>query len=138
MDPALVAVVDTDVVSFVFKNHPLADLYRPILAGRALAISLVSFAEIEYGMEYNSWGSPRRNLMYRFLARFTLLPPDRDTAVIWAKTKNACDRKGRPITMADAWIAAAALQLNVPLITHNTGDYKPVEHLHILTAQASS
>ena len=34
-----------------------------------------------------------------------------------------------PVSFADAWIAAAALQLNVPLVTHNAGDYGAVEDL---------
>jgi predicted nucleic acid-binding protein len=38
------------------------------------------------------------------------------------------------MTFADAWIAAAALQLDVPLATHNAGDYEAVDNLVILTA----
>jgi len=60
--------------------------------------------------------------MRRFLARFTPLLPDSETARLWARLKSACEKKGRPITFADAWIAAAALQLNVPLATHNASD----------------
>ena len=75
-------------------------------------------------MEAKNWGAGRRNLMYRFLARFTLLLPDAETARVWARIKRGSERKGRPITFADAWIAAAALQLNVPLATHNTSDFE--------------
>jgi tRNA(fMet)-specific endonuclease VapC len=45
-------------------------------------------------------------------------------------------QEGPPITFADAWIAAAALQLNVPLVTHNASDYRAVDNLTILTAAA--
>ena len=34
-------VVDTDVVSFVFKNHPVGALYEADLAGRTLVRLLV-------------------------------------------------------------------------------------------------
>src|SRR5271157_6225479 len=117
MDPATPAVVDTDVVSYLFKNHPLAPAYQDILAGRPLAVSLVTLAEIEYGMEAKNWGAARRDLMRRFLTRFTLLLPDAETARAWARIKSGCEKRGRPITFADAWIAAAALQSNVPLVT---------------------
>ena len=137
MDSTALAVVDTDVVSFLFKNHYLAPAYQAILAGRPLAVSLTTLAEIEYGMEAKNWGAARRDLMRRFLARFTLLLPDAETARAWARIKSGCERKGRPITFADAWIAAAALQLNVPLVTHNSSDYRAVEMLTILTAAAS-
>ena len=95
-----------------------------------------TLAEIEYGMEAKNWGAARRDLMRRFLTRFTLLLPDAETARAWARIKSGCERKGRPITFADAWIAAAALQLNVPLVTHNSSDYRAVEMLTILTAAA--
>ena len=109
MDATTPVVVDTDVVSFVFKTHALAAAYQTILAGRSLAVSLITLAEIEYGMEAKNWGATRRDLMRRFLARFTVLLPDAETARVWARIKSSCDRKGRPVAFADAWIAAAAV-----------------------------
>src|SRR6516165_2604538 len=102
MDATTPVVVDTDVISFLFKNHALAPTYQAILAGRSLAVSLISLAEIEYGMEVKNWGSSRRELMHRFLGRFTPLLPDTETAVVWARIKSACEKKGSPITFADA------------------------------------
>src|SRR4051812_5958655 len=115
MGPTSPVVVDTDVISFLFKNHSLAPAYQVILTGRPLAASLFTFAEIEYGMEAKNWGANRRALMRRFLDRFTPLLPDMETARIWAQIKSAREKRGRPITFADAWIASAAVQLNVPL-----------------------
>jgi tRNA(fMet)-specific endonuclease VapC len=136
MDAATPALVDTDVVSFLFKTHALAPAYQTILAGRALAVSLITLAEIEYGMEVKNWGTSRRDLMRRFLAPFAVVSPDAGTARVWARIKSGCDKKGRPIAFADAWIAATAVQLNIPLVTHNAADYQAVENLTILTASA--
>ena len=69
MDATTPAVVDTDDVSFLFKNHSLAQAYQVILAGRPLAVSPITLAEIEYGMEAKDWGAARRDLMRRFLTR---------------------------------------------------------------------
>ena len=137
MDATTPVVVDTDVVSFLFKSHAVAPVYQAILAGRSLAVSLISLAEIEYGMEAKNWGSSRRELMHRFLARFTPLLPDTETAAIWARIKSNCERKGRPITFADAWIAAAAVQFDMPLVTHNADDYRAVDGLIVMTAPAA-
>src|SRR5258705_12018600 len=98
MDATTPVVVDTDVVSFLFKNHLLAPVYQAILAGRSLAVSLITLAEIEYGMTAKNWGATRRELMYRFLARFTPLLPNIETASAWARIKSGCEKKGRPIT----------------------------------------
>jgi len=138
MDSTTPVVVDTDVVSFLFKSHSLAPAYQAILAGRPLAVSLVTLAKIEYGMEVKNWGVSRRELMHRFLARFTPLAPDTETARLWVRIKSGCEKKGRPIAFADAWIAAAALQLSVPLVSHNISHYGAVENLIILTAPAAS
>ena len=80
MDATTPAVVDTDVVSFLFKSHSLAPRYQAILSGKPLAVSLITVAEIEYGMEVKDWGASRRDLMRRFLTRFTTLLPDAETA----------------------------------------------------------
>jgi hypothetical protein len=40
-------VADTDVVSYVFKNHPFGSRYDPELAGRIALISFMTVAEIE-------------------------------------------------------------------------------------------
>ena len=39
-------IVDTDVLSFLFKNHPIGQLYDPDLAGRAAGISFMTVAEL--------------------------------------------------------------------------------------------
>jgi predicted nucleic acid-binding protein len=105
-----------------------------MLAGRPLAVSLISLAEIEYGMEAKNSGNSRRDRMHRFLARSAPLLPDTETALVWARIKSSSEKKGRAITFADAWIAAAGVQLNVPLVTHNASDYTAVDALTILTA----
>ena len=40
-------VVDTDVVSFIFKNHPIGAIYESDLAGRTLLISFMTLAELD-------------------------------------------------------------------------------------------
>jgi predicted nucleic acid-binding protein len=38
------------------------------------------------------------------------------------------------MTFADAWIASAALQANVPLVTNNTRDFEAADGLVVLSA----
>jgi predicted nucleic acid-binding protein len=79
-------------------------------------------------------GNQRRDLMDRFLARFAPLLPDGETARLWARIKTSRERQGRPITFADAWIAAAAVQMNLPLVTPNARDYEAIKRLMVVTA----
>jgi tRNA(fMet)-specific endonuclease VapC len=130
---AAAVVLDTDVVSFLFNNHSRAVFYEQIIVGKRLTIALTTLAEIEFGIEKRGWGTPRRELMRRFLTRFAIVPPGENTARIWARIKLECEKKGRPIRTADGWIAATALEMNVPLVTNNVSDFETVPGLTILS-----
>ena len=43
-------------------------------------------------------------------------------------------RKGHPIISADAWIAASAIVLSVPLVTNNPKDYRHLDKLKLISA----
>ncbi len=45
---------------------------------------------------------------------------------------DGCRRAGRPIQTADAWIAATALQWEMPLATADFGDYAAVDGLEVI------
>ena len=126
-------LVDTDVISFLAKDHPLASNYAKVLHGKSVLVSVISIGEIEYGMESRGWGQSRREQMRTLVAGFTPMSPDTETARTWAFVKAECERKGRPIGHADAWIAATALRFNVPLITHNARDFESVPDLTVIT-----
>jgi tRNA(fMet)-specific endonuclease VapC len=57
------AVLDTDVVSFLFKRDSRADLYRPHLVGKQLVISFMTLAEIDRWALERNWGEARRARM---------------------------------------------------------------------------
>ncbi|MDR2115483.1 MAG: hypothetical protein LBP87_03785 [Planctomycetaceae bacterium] len=42
-------------------------------------------------------------------------------------------RKNQPISIQDAWIAATALALGCPLLTHNAKDFENIPGLEIIT-----
>jgi predicted nucleic acid-binding protein len=41
----------------------------------------------------------------------------------WAEAADSSRRNGRPRGVADAWIAASALEHDIPLITNSAGHY---------------
>ena len=66
-------VVDTDVVSFIFKNHPIGALYEADLAGCTLPISFMTLAELDRWAIQSKWGPARREWLRVYLERFVLL-----------------------------------------------------------------
>ena len=127
------AVVDTDVVSFLFKSHPIAYQYLPDLAGRTLLVSFMTVAELDRWVLEARWGEARRRKLRQYLEPFAVLPYDRALCAKWAEVTVAAQLCGRRIDCADAWVAATALLCGAPLITHNHNDYLGVPGLSLIS-----
>jgi tRNA(fMet)-specific endonuclease VapC len=126
-------LVDTDVVSFLFKNHPIAKLYDPDLIGHTLVLSFMTVAELDRWVVQRNWGETRRNWLNRYLEPFVILPYNRSLCMKWAEVTVAAQARGFRIEVADAWIAATALLYDLPLVTHNRGDYRGVPGLTLIS-----
>jgi tRNA(fMet)-specific endonuclease VapC len=127
------AVLDTDVVSFLFKGDHRAELYRPYLTGKLLVISFMTLAELDRWALERNWGEARRAKMEQHVRNFIIYPFHRDLCLKWAEVTVRRKQKGRPLSCADAWIAATALFHNIPLISHNGFHFQDIEGLNLIT-----
>ena len=128
------AIVDTDVVSMLFKGDTRALAYRPHVTGRLLGISFMTLAELERWSLERAWGQRRKLELAQHLTRYAVLPVSRELCGKWAEVSFAPKSRGCPIQTADAWIAASALHYQVPLITNNRSHYSIVDGLVLLPA----
>jgi len=126
-------VVDTDVASFNFKRDSRARPFRRHLLGNELLISFMTLAELDQWALRRRWGQVTRERLGRFLQTYAVHYADRALCGLWAEVCDLAHRNGRPIGVADAWNAATALALGVPLVTHNAEDYAGVEGLTVLS-----
>jgi predicted nucleic acid-binding protein len=126
-------VVDTDVVSFAFKHDPRALPFRQHLVGQTLVISFMTLAELRAWPLLRKWGQTSRDRLARHLGRYHVYFADDALCQRWAEVTSHARALGRPIEVADAWIAATALLLGVPLVTHNPADYAGVPGLAVLS-----
>ncbi len=131
-----VLVVDTDVVSFLFKADTRAAAYRPRLEGNTLAVSFMTVAELYQWAFVRDWGERRLRWLEEELRRFAILPFDAELCQIWARITVERQRAGRPISVQDAWVAATALRYACPLVTHNAGDFAGIANLKVISAAA--
>jgi len=128
-----IMVVDTDVVSFFFKEDTRASLYQPHLNGRIGIIAAQTRAELERWMLARNWGARRRIALRDFLKDFFFAEVDETICLRWAEVKDGGDRQGHPVSSVDAWIAATALAYHSPLITHNRKDFENVQGLTVIS-----
>jgi tRNA(fMet)-specific endonuclease VapC len=130
-------VVDTDVASFVFKWHPeFAPRYLAMIRGAELVVSFMTLAEMRQGALDANWGPRKCGVLEAYLADFAVLHSDTHLCSTWAAVRSESVRKGRPISPADAWIAATALARAAPLVTNNPKDYRHLDALQLLSATA--
>jgi predicted nucleic acid-binding protein len=129
-------VIDTDVISYLFRGDSRAEPYRPYLVGTTLAVSFMTVAELDRWAIQRNWGAARQDRLAHFLEQFAIVLVDRALCRMWAEVGESARSHGRPIQTADAWIAATAISLGVPLLTYNHEDYVGVSDLVVLPERA--
>jgi predicted nucleic acid-binding protein len=126
-------VLDTDVISFLFKHDTRAEDYRKHLDGKLLMISFMTLAELYRWTIERNWGDRRKSEFAEFLRPFTVIEVNQALCLKWAEITTSARRKGQQIETADAWVAATALLYNLPLVTHNRNDYRGVDSLQVIS-----
>jgi len=128
-------VIDTDVVSFGFRQDALyANKYGPAIQGSRAVISFMTLAELQFGMLNRRWGKKRQSKMFAHLQQYYVrYGVSTEICDTWAEVVWQAKQQGRILHSADAWIAATALVLNVPLVTHNAKDFQYLPKLQVLS-----
>jgi predicted nucleic acid-binding protein len=126
-----VRLLDTNIVSYLMKNHQLAVVYQPHLSGHTLAVSFQTVAELLAGAALAGWGPRRRAALEATLLTLLTLESDRTVCDRWADIQ--VYRAAQPIGVADAWVAATALAHGVELVTHNPNHFRGIPGLTVIT-----
>jgi len=124
-------LLDTNVVSELVKLAPDAGVVRFLAAAddSAVALSVITLAELRYGIERLAPGAERAGLTRwledelprRFDGR--ILQVDDIAAAEWGRTMARAERAGRPMSEMDAWLAALASVHHLVLVTRNGDDF---------------
>ncbi len=134
--PPARCLLDTNVFSYLVRGDTRAEPYRAYLAGRQLGVSFQTVAELRRWAIERRWGPVRHRELARQLERVVVYLVDDALMTAWAEITARLRPAGRPITDGDAWIAATAWLLNIPLVTHNRRHFEVVEGLEIVSLTA--
>lgn len=126
-------VLDTTIVSYIFKRDTRALYYEEHTRGNDLAISFQTLEEILFGARISGWGQRRINELLRHLERYEVVWPDDEMAELSAILRGERRARGRALDTADAWIAATALSLDCPLASHDR-DFSGIPGLEVIRA----
>ena len=124
-------LLDTNVVSEWVRPRPDAGVVAWLADADEdrVFISVVTLAELRYGIERLTAGQRRRRLdewltgelPLRFEGR--VLPIDAAIADAWGRLTASREAAGRPIAVVDAFIAATAEVHGLALVTRNVSDF---------------
>ena len=128
-----VVLLDTNIVSFLIKKDSRSQSYAAYLQHQKPALSFMTVAELYQWAFIRKWGERRVQKLEKQLQNYLIFPFDITICRYWAEVRAGCRQAGRPISSQDAWVAATALQHNLPLVTHNPADFSAVANLKIIT-----
>ena len=126
-----IRLLDTNIVSYLFKGHSLAGRYQPHLVGHVPAVSFMTVAELYEGAMLAGWGPRRWEALNVFLSRTLKLFATDTVCRHFAEVR--AQRRAQPISVSDAWIAATALTHEIELVTHNPADVRGIAGLSIIS-----
>lgn len=122
-------IIDTDVLSYLFKGDTRGESYRPHLDGKLGVLSFMTIAELDFWATTRNWGPTRRAELSAFLEPYTVINSDLRLCQMWAEVRSEVMRAGHHIDTADCWIAATARLYDIPLLTHNMNHFVHVNGL---------
>ncbi len=123
-------MLDTDISSYIIKKRP------PLIGARLakvsvsdICISVVTKAELLYGVARSSNKRVNRRAVDEFLAFVRVLPWDDEAAEHYAEIRAALEAAGAPIGNLDTMIAAHARSCRITVVTNNERHFRKVPGL---------
>ncbi len=126
-------VVDTNVISYIFNRHTLGVIYKAKLQGQMLFTAAQTVEELRYGAFKAKWGKVRISQLEVLFESFRVVQTTDLICTKCAEIRVQARQKGFVLDLADAWIAATALVLEIPLVTHNKKHFDFLEGLVVIS-----
>jgi tRNA(fMet)-specific endonuclease VapC len=123
-------MLDTNICIYIIKKRPIGLLEKfNSIPKNSLCISVVTYAELQYGVERSSSKKMNQKIIQDFISRLIVLSWDMDAAGKYGKIRSNLEKKGTPIGNMDLMIAAHALSQKCTIVSNNLREFKRVEGL---------
>jgi tRNA(fMet)-specific endonuclease VapC len=127
-------MLDTDICSYIIRNKPPEARRRMnAIPLSEQCISVVTFAELLYGIKRSSSAAVNRAVVDSFVSHLSIRDWDADAAEHYGDIRAALQALGAPIGSMDMMIAAHAKSLGAIIVTNNRRHFERVPGLVIET-----
>lgn len=110
-------MLDTNAYSQIWRNHP--NIITAISSAEKLYMSVIVLGELRGGFDHGNRTKVNHAVLDKYLTNpsihTALIQPS--TTYIYAKLYAQQRKQGKPIPTNDLWIAAQAVELDMPLLT---------------------
>jgi len=123
-------MLDTNTCIYIIKRRPVKVLKRfEAVDNDQICISVVTHAELQYGLVRSSKIEHNQRILDAFVARLTVWAWDQDAVTHYGRIRRYLEQKGTPIGNMDLLTAAHALAKSCTLVTNNQREFKRVPEL---------
>ena len=126
-------LLDTNICIYLIKKRPPSVLKRfDTLAAGTLAVSSITVAELEFGVQKSQYHSQNQQALEQFLLPLVILDFDHEAARTYGKLRAWLEIRGKTIGALDMLITAHALSKGLPLATNNVREFLRVPGLKVI------
>ena len=123
-------MLDTDICIYA-RKRPAG--FKPGLPLHECGISIIVRGELEWGVARSRCVEENRAALRALLSAVHVVDLDAEVARQYGKLRARLRPIGQPIGPNGLWIAAHALALDMPLVTHNLSEFRRVPGLSVET-----
>ncbi len=126
-------MLDTNICSYILKNHPIAvkQKFEEVGAGN-IYISAIVLAELYYGAARHPKGIVIRREIDNFVSRLVVIPWDENAADHYGAIRASLEKAGTLVGAMDMLIAAHAKSCAATLVTNNMREFERIKGLKLL------
>lgn len=125
-------MLDTNICSYILKNHPATvKAHFDEVGNDSLSISTVVLAELYYGAARHPKSIIIRREIEHFVSLLAVIPWDETAADHYGAIRTVLEKQGTPIGAMDMMIAAHALSCKATLVSNNIEHFEKIPALLI-------
>ncbi|MBS0352057.1 MAG: type II toxin-antitoxin system VapC family toxin [Proteobacteria bacterium] len=125
-------LLDTNICIYIAKQKPMSVLnkFKQIAIGD-IGMSVITYGELAYGAKKSHHPKKALEVLEDLVSLIPSLPLPIQAAKCYSDIRGESEKRGKPISNNDLWIAAHALTLDLTIVTNNMKEFTRIAHLKL-------